>query len=70
MGERCANTEALKAHERKLDKDEKIFEAMKEELVDELQMDYEDLHSRFDRIVKAHEFECSYNFEDFIAEKL
>lgn len=65
---RCANEESLNAYLDKKDKEEQIYESMIQELVDELQIDYEDLHSRFDKIASRYDFPLK--FEDFIKEEL
>ena len=65
---RCANTEAANKYLDEQDRAAVKYESMIQALMDEIEIDYNDLHSRFDRIVKDYGFPLS--FEEFVSENL
>jgi len=66
--EPCANTEALRAYEEKNERLEKEYELVIDELLAELEIDYNNLISRFDNIVKK--YDICLSFEEFVKEEL
>ena len=57
---RCANTEALNKHMDEIDKEEKAYEAMQSDLMEQFEFETFDLKERFDKIVAKYGFEYSF----------
>ena len=66
--ERCVNSEQLAQYEAKVSKEETDYDSMIKELVNELEIDHNEIISRFDKIVDRYGF--TLNFEDFVSENL
>lgn len=64
--EKCVNSALLNQHMEEIDKDEKAFEAMKEELSEQFELETFDLREKFNKAVAKHDID--YSFVDFIGD--
>ena len=64
--EKCVNSALLNQHMEEIEKDEKYFEAMKEELSEQFEDETFDLREKFNKAVAKYGFE--YSFVDFIGD--
>ena len=62
------NADALERYEKKINHNQTEFEQMKDELILELEIDYNVLISRFDKIVEPYGFD--YKFKEFAKDEL